>query len=110
MLTAHATIEEKVFYPALHEAPAADDLLDEAEVEHAGARNLVSQIESMDPDHDLYDAKVTVLGEYVEHHVQEEEDEIFAKAGEAKLEPAQLGADLQARNQELMAEPEAEDA
>ena len=110
MLPAYSTIEKEIFYPALHESPAANDLLDEAEVEHAGAKHLVSQIESMDPDDDFYDAKVTVLGEYVEHHVQKEEDKLFAKAGEAKLDPAQLGADLQARKQELTAEPEAEDA
>ncbi len=106
MLSAHAEIEEEIFYPALRGALDEEDLLDEAEVEHATVKDLVSQIEEMDPDDDLYDAKVTVLGEYVKHHVQEEENEIFPKARKAELDLAQLGAELQARKQELMGETE----
>jgi hemerythrin superfamily protein len=108
MLSAHAEIEEEIFYPALRDALDADDLLDEAEVEHATVKDLVGQIESMDPEDDLYDAKVTVLGEYVTHHVQEEENEIFPKARKAKLDLVQLGTELQARKDELMGESQLE--
>lgn len=104
MLTAHATIEEELFYPALREAIEADDLLDEAQVEHASVKDLVSQIEAMDPDDDLYDAKVSVLGEYVAHHVKEEEGEIFPKASKAKdLDLVELGERLKERKEELVA-------
>ena len=104
MLTAHATIEEEIFYPALREAPDADDLLDEAEVEHATVKDLVSQLEAMDPDDDLYDAKVTVLGEYVAHHVQEEENEMFPKCRKAEMDLSDLAGQLAERKAELMAE------
>ena len=84
-LTLHATVEEEIFYPALRAASKeAADLLDEAEVEHAGAKDLIAQIEDMDPEDDLYDAKVKVLGEQIDHHVGEEEGEMFPKAEEAE--------------------------
>ena len=104
MLTMHATIEEEIFYPAAREADVEDDLLDEAEVEHASAKELIAQIQGMEPDDDLYDAKVTVLGEYVEHHVQEEEGEMFPKCRRAKMDLAGLAASLAERKAELMAE------
>jgi len=107
MLTAHATIEEELFYPALRDAIDGEDLLDEAEVEHASVKDLIAQIEGMDPDDDLYDAKVTVLGEYVEHHVEEEENEIFPKASKSKLDLDGLGEQLKMRKEELLAETEA---
>jgi hypothetical protein len=68
LLTVHAAIEEEIFYPAARAAGVASGVLDEAEVEHASAKDLVAQIRDMDADDDLYDAKVKVLGEYVEHH------------------------------------------
>ena len=103
-LTVHTTIEEEIFYPALRAASKeAADLLDEAEVEHAGAKDLIAQIEEMDPEDDLYDAKVKVLGEQVEHHVGEEEGEMFGKAKKAKLDLAALGAEMAARKEELAA-------
>lgn len=105
MLTVHAEIEEEIFYPAMREALEEDDLLDEAEVEHASAKDLIGQLEAMDADDDLYDAKVTVLGEYIEHHVREEENEMFPKARRAKVDLAALGAELQARKMELVGEP-----
>lgn len=104
MLTAHATIEEEIFYPAAREAGVEDDLLDEAEVEHASAKDLIAQIQSMSPDDELYDAKVTVLGEYVDHHVQEEENEMFPKCRRAKMDLAGLAEQLAERKAELMAE------
>jgi len=104
MLTVHATIEEEIFYPAAREAEVEEDLLDEAEVEHASAKDLIAQIQSMSPDDELYDAKVTVLGEYVEHHVQEEEGEMFPKCRRAKMDLAGLAQELAERKSELMAD------
>jgi hemerythrin superfamily protein len=109
MLTVHAEIEEEIFYPALRDELDAEDLLDEAEVEHATVKDLVSQIESMDPDDELYDAKVTVLGEYVRHHVEEEEKEIFPKVRKSKMDLAGLGSELQSRKTELMGESETDE-
>jgi hemerythrin superfamily protein len=104
MLTVHATIEEELFYPAAREAEVGDDLLDEAEVEHASAKDLIAQIQSTGPDDELYDAKVTVLGEYINHHVQEEEGEMFPKCRRAKMDLAELATALAQRKAELMAE------
>jgi hemerythrin superfamily protein len=104
MLTVHATIEEEIFYPALREAEVEEDLLDEAEVEHASAKDLIAQIQSMSPEDELYDAKVRVLGEYVNHHVQEEEGEMFQKCRKAKMDLAALGTELESRKAELVEE------
>ncbi len=104
MLTVHATIEEEIFYPAVREADVDEDLLDEAEVEHASAKDLIGQIQSMSPDDDLYDAKVTVLGEYINHHVEEEEGEMFPKARRAKVDLVGLAEQLTERKQQLMSE------
>jgi hemerythrin superfamily protein len=103
MLTAHATIEEEIFYPAARDAEVDSDLLDEAEVEHNSAKELIAQIESMSPDDELYDAKVKVLGEYVDHHVQEEEGELFPQCRRAKMDLAGLAGELAERKAELMA-------
>ena len=103
MLTVHAEIEEEIFYPAMRENIDEDLLLDEAEVEHASAKELIEQIETMDPSDALYDAKVLVLGEYVDHHVQEEENEIFPQAEKLGVDLDELGADLASRRRELMA-------
>ena len=104
MLTAHSTIEEEIFYPAAREAGVESDLLDEAEVEHASAKDLIAQIRSMSPDDDLYDAKVKVLGEYVNHHVEEEEGEMFPACRSAGMDLAGLAATLAERKAELLAE------
>jgi len=101
MLTVHTTIEEEIFYPAVREADVDEDLLDEAEVEHASAKDLIGQIQSMSPEDDLYDAKVKVLGEYVNHHVEEEEGEMFPKARRAKVDFEGLGQQLKQRKQAL---------
>ncbi len=100
-LTVHATIEEEIFYPAAREALEEEDLLDEAEVEHDGIKGLVADLEGMSPEDDLYDAKVTVLGEYVKHHVREEQDDMFPKVKKAKVDTIALGARLSARKKEL---------
>jgi hemerythrin superfamily protein len=103
-LTLHATVEEEIFYPALRAASKeAADLLDEAEVEHAGAKDLIAQIQEMDPEDDLYDAKVKVLGEQIDHHVGEEEGEMFPKAKKAKLDMEALGTEMAMRKDELAA-------
>ncbi|HZY20429.1 MAG TPA: hemerythrin domain-containing protein [Ramlibacter sp.] len=106
-LTIHAKLEEELFYPPVRDAIRDDDLLDEAEVEHAAARDLIVQILSMDPHEELYDAKVTVLGEYIDHHVKEERDEIFPKVRKSGLDLVRLGERLRVRRRELEAVPEA---
>jgi hemerythrin HHE cation binding domain-containing protein len=103
-LVIHAQIEEEIFYPAVREAIDDTDLLDEAEVEHASAKELIAQLSTMAPGDELYDAKVTVLGEYVNHHISEEQDEMFPQAKKAELDTASLGAELLERKQELQAE------
>ena len=104
MLTVHATTEEEIFYPAARDAIEEEDLLDEAEVEHGSAKELIAQIEAATPDEPLYDAKVKVLGEYIDHHVKEEEGELFPKAKKAKLDLVKLGELIAARKEELMPE------
>jgi len=100
-LTVHATIEEEIFYPALRAALKDTDLLAEAEVEHASAKDLIAQIESMEQADEMFDAKVKVLGEYIDHHVKEERNEMFPKARAARA------LDLVAMREELMARKEA---
>ncbi|MBA2547477.1 MAG: hemerythrin domain-containing protein [Burkholderiaceae bacterium] len=101
-LTAHATAEEEIFYPAARSALPEPDLVDEADVEHASAKDLIAQIESSSPSDDLYDAKVKVLGEYINHHVEEEEGEMFPKVRRAKLDTVALGEKIAARKAEIM--------
>jgi hemerythrin superfamily protein len=107
-LTVHATIEEEIFYPEVRGAIDDEDLMDEAEVEHASAKDLIGQIEQMEPSDELYDAKVTVLGEYINHHVREEEGEMFPKVKKAKVDTDELGQQMMERKQELA--PESEEA
>lgn len=104
LLTVHATVEEEIFYPAARSAIKEQDLIDEATVEHATAKDLIAQIESMSPGDDLYDAKVKVLNEYIEHHVQEEEEELFPKVKKTELDLAELGTQMSTRKEELLAE------
>jgi hemerythrin-like domain-containing protein len=98
----HAQIEEEIFYPAAREAMKDQDLLDEAEVEHASAKELIAQIEAMQAGQELFDARVTVLGEYIRHHVKEEQNEIFPKLKKADIDLKGLGAQLAERKQALM--------
>jgi hemerythrin-like domain-containing protein len=94
-------LEEEIFYPVLRAAIQADDLMDEADVEHAGARELISQLEVMYPGDDHFDATVTVLGEEVEHHIEKEEGEMFDAARQAGIDLDELGEQLAARKEEL---------
>ena len=108
-LTIHATIEEEILYPTLRDCFEDDvDLLDEAEVEHGTLKQLIGDIEDMSIDDELFDAKVKVLGEYVKHHVKEEENEIFKAAEKADLDLDHLGEELKDRKQELMGEGESD--
>jgi hemerythrin-like domain-containing protein len=102
-LTVHATIEEEIFYPAARDALGADDddLVDEADVEHASAKELIAQIRDSDPSGEHFDAQVKVLGEYINHHVKEEQNEMFPKLTN-KLDMASLGELLRTRKAELM--------
>jgi len=105
-LIVHAQIEEEIYYPAARAAIDNDDLIDEAEVEHASAKQLIAEIQAMNAGDRLFDAKVTVLGEYINHHVEEEEGEMFPEGREAHLDLKALGAQLAKRKAELMAQAE----
>jgi hemerythrin-like domain-containing protein len=104
-LTIHTRIEEEIFYPALREALKEDgkDMLEEAEVEHQSAKQLIGELERMSPGDDLYDAKFTVLGEYIEHHVKEEHNEMFPEAKKTDLDLVALGEEMFRRKEELQA-------
>jgi len=104
-LIVHTGIEEEIFYPAVRTAIEDDELMDEALVEHAGAKVLIAQLQTADPDDDLYDARVTVLGEQISHHVDEEEGSLFPQAKASGIDLVSLGATLLTRKTELLANP-----
>jgi hemerythrin superfamily protein len=101
-LKIHTELEEEIFYPAVRKAIDDGDLMDEALVEHAGAKDLIAQLEDASPEDDLYDAKVTVLGEQINHHVKEEEGDMFPEAKKAKVDTEALGATMLKRKIALM--------
>ena len=101
-MTVHATIEEEIFYPAVRKAIKDNDLMNEATVEHASAKDLIAQIKGMDAGDEMFDAKVTVLGEYINHHVKEERSDMFIKVRKTKLDLVKLGQQLQLRKEALM--------
>lgn len=103
-LSIHAEIEEEIFYPAVREAIDESDLMDEALVEHAGAKVLIAQLKDMDPEDDLYDAKVTVLGEQINHHVEEEEGEMFPQAKKSGVDTEGLAEQMLQRKTALLQE------
>ena len=100
-LTLHTMLEEEIFYPVLRSSIDEEDMMDEADVEHAGARELISQLEIMYPGDDHYDATVTVLGEEIAHHIDKEEGDMFAAARRAGIDLDDLGERLSARKEEL---------
>ena len=105
-LSVHAQIEEEIFYPAC-EGKVEEDLLKEAYVEHDGAKVLIAEIIAGEPSDDFYDAKVKVLQEQIEHHLQEEEkrlEGLFSQARAAGLDMDSLGEELRARKDQLMAD------
>lgn len=104
-LTVHAMIEEEIFYPAC-EGKVDEADLKEAYVEHDGAKVLIAEIEKGSPSDEFYDAKVKVLQEQIEHHVEEEEKRlvgIFSQAKKAGVDMDALGEQLAARKKELLA-------
>ena len=107
-LTAHAEIEEKHFYPFLRDADpeAFGDLLNEAVVEHASAKELIAQLMEMNPEDELYDAKFTVLGEYTNHHIEEEEDELFPEVAKREYDLTELEQPMLETREAVIAELE----
>ena len=103
-LKLHTTLEEEVFYPAVREAIADEDLMNEAAVEHETAKMLIDQLENMGADDPNYYATFTVLGEYVRHHIKEEQGEMFPAAKKARLDLVALGERMRARKEELAGE------
>lgn len=103
-LTIHAQVEEEIFYPAVKAALKDKELVPEATVEHATVKGLIAQVEGMEPDGEDFDAKIKVLSECVKHHVKEEQNEMFPRAKESKLDMLELGAQIAARKEELVAE------
>ena len=105
-LTIHTMVEEEIFYPACREAGVESDMMDEANVEHDGAKALIAELEAGSPNDEYYDAKVKVLSEEIKHHVKEEEkrDGIFAQAKEKDLDLDALGKQIAARKEALKAQ------
>src|SRR6201991_3027037 len=102
-LTVHTIIEEEIFYPACRKAGVESDMMDEANVEHDGAKVLIGELENGSPDDEYYDAKVKVLSEEIKHHVKEEEKRggIFTEAKQKDLDLEALGEQIAARKKEL---------
>jgi len=103
----HSTLEEELFYPALQGKIEEKDMLDEAHVEHDGAKVLIAELMDNAPDEEFYDAKVKVLSEQIKHHVREEEkrgDGIFAQAGKTDVDMDELGDTMQERKLDLLQE------
>ncbi len=102
-LLIHMEIEENIFYPAARGATGDDDKLNEAEVEHSGAKELIMQLGDLKPEDPMFDARVKVLSEQIEHHVDEEENELFPEVEDSDLDLDDLGeqmADAKAALQE----------
>lgn len=102
MLAVHAMIEEEIFYPAARAAKVDTAMLDEAEIEHGSAKQLIAEIGASNAGDSLYDARVKVLGEYIRHHVKEEENEMFPACRASNMDLAEVGARLRERKDELM--------
>jgi hemerythrin superfamily protein len=101
-LAVHAKLEEDLLYPDAEAKIEEPDLVDEAFVEHATAKDLIAQIEEMQPGDEYFEAKVKVLSEYIAHHVKEEETELFPQVIEAGMELDKLADTLEQRSQQLM--------
>ena len=103
-LSVHAQVEEEIFYPAVKLALKDKIMVPEAIIEQATMKSLIGQLEGVEPDGEMYDARVKVLAEYVTHHVKEEHTEMFPKAKASSLDMMDLGARMAARKAELLAE------
>ena len=106
-LTVHAMIEEEIFYPAVKAALKDKELVPEAIVEHATLKEFIAKVDGKLPDGEMFDAHVQVFGEYVKHHVKEEQNEMFPKARKTKLDMKALGQQMLERKEALMANPDA---
>jgi hemerythrin-like domain-containing protein len=104
LLTVHAAIEEELLYPAAREVLEGSRLIDVAGIEHSVARALIAEIEEMSASDAMFDARVTVLGEYMRHHIEEEEEELLPQMAQAGVDMQALGAQLAERKQEMLAE------
>jgi hemerythrin superfamily protein len=105
LLTVHATIEEELLYPAAKQAfedEEEEDLVNEAEVEHGSAKELIAKIEGMSSGDEHFKATVKVLGEYIKHHVKEEEGQLFPQLKKTELDLKELGGQLSERKYALM--------
>ncbi|WP_158914694.1 hemerythrin domain-containing protein [Caulobacter sp. S45] len=103
-LAVHAKIEEELLYPPAEDKIDEPDLVDEAYIEHATAKDLIAQLEGMTVGDQYYDAKVKVLSEYIAHHVKEEETELFPEIKRSDMNLAGLGEKLESRTEQLKAE------
>lgn len=101
-LTVHTQIEEEIFYPAVKAALKDKELVPEATVEHGSVKDLIAQVKGVEPDGEMYDARVKVMSEFVKHHVKEEQNQMFPKAKKTKLDMKALGAQMAARKEELL--------
>ena len=97
-----AQVEEEIFYPAIKQA-SRTRTRPEATVEHATLKDLIAQVEGVEPDGEMFDARIKVMSEYVKHHVKEEQEEMFPKAKATRLDMVELGAQLRERKAELFA-------
>jgi len=103
-LTVHAQIEEEIFYPAVKLALKDKELIPEARVEHATLKTLVEQVRGIEPDGEIFDAKIEVMHEYVKHHVKEEQEKMFPKATATNLNMMELGTKLSERKAQLLSQ------
>jgi iron-sulfur cluster repair protein YtfE (RIC family) len=103
-LEIHAQLEEELFYPAVRENIADADLVAEAEVEHKSAKQLIADLKNMSPEDEKYAATFKVLGEYVKHHVREEEQEMFKQLERTKIDWSAMLEAMQSRRQEMIGE------
>jgi hemerythrin superfamily protein len=100
-LTIHTQLEEEIFYPAARDAIDDADIMDEALVEHGSAKELIDAIEKMSPVDELFSAKVTVLGEWVNHHIREEQTQMFPLVRKSALDLRALADEMRTRKKEL---------
>jgi len=108
-LIVHTTLEEEIFYPACRADDVEEDKMDEAQVEHDGAKVLINDLMDADAKSEMYDAKVKVLSEYIKHHVKEEEKPrtgVFAEAKRKGVDMDEIGVQMQSRKEELMGQAE----
>lgn len=103
-LEIHAKLEEELFYPAARDCLGDEDLIDEAEVEHMSLKMLIGELQNMAPEDEKFAATFKVLGEYVKHHVGEEEGEIFPQLSHAKFNWEELQGEMTSRREALMTE------